>query len=508
LLTANRIKEKPGLCKAAIIVFILLEALVLAQTWFAYEDNFLTVAQMQHRGIHHGLPFAWHFAMWSDLLLVSPLAAYIVDRYGPAWRFPHVVLSLVLAIATSALLHWTYTWSPSPEAHMQDHRLTKAGMVHAAYMAAAFAIFMQFFLFTPHVTRKPLAAISFLLVLHVLIGTHMALGILALYVPQAWYPGQPLKSLAGWATLAGLAGALAWRNYREIDWDALEALPTRHTLGKKAIIVFEYWTLHRFDTTERYLKALDYLASYVGVSAFTSVFVAKVQISTAFNGGIFRWENWVTFVENTALPCFLIVLFGSIYFLGRHSVRLELAIGNKLFPPDRIPTDWGTSKVRVVALFSVVMHLLLFLSLTWFADNIKIASAIMFVTACNDWRTRYLIEGGISRYLSDEKYAPKPGEKDYAAILERREVARDFLFSKPHLRKETLRAAGCGLALAIALYGYATETDQFDYIAYLVLIVTLISNEFITVRWRVRMFLDMKAIDDRAKGRATPPAQT
>ena len=178
---------------------------------------------------------------------------------------------------------------------------------------------------------------------------------------------------------------------------------------------------------------------------------------------------------------------------------MELAIGNKLFPPDRIPTDWGTPKLRVTVVATVIMHLLLFLSLAWFADNILMATLIMLLTAINDWRTRYLIGEGISKYFSDPRYAPRPDEKDYSFILARREVACHFLFDRPHLAKETARVAGCAVAFALSLYGYANNTGQFDALAYIALIMTLVINEWVTVTWRVKMFFEIKRIDDQKK---------
>jgi hypothetical protein len=481
------------------VLFVFLTMLVLAQALLAYKDQFLTVTQMHSRGVEHGLPFVWHFAMWSDLLLITPLAAYIISRYQKQWRICWLIGSVVIGFSVSAGLHYLYTFSAIPEAHIQNHELTPAGFVHFVYMAITFAVFFLFFV-TPNPTHKMLAVVSVLLLLHIFVGTHMLLGILSRYIPQDWYSGDPLKSIAGWATIASAAVGLLWRNIYEIDrlenWIKIEAYPSKHSWLKKVIAAFEFWSLQRFDTAERFLKALDYIASYVGVSAFTTVFVAKVQLSTELNGGISHLENWLLFIKSTALPCFLILLFGTIYMLGRHSVRLELAIGNKLFPPDRIPKDWGTPKVRVIAVVTVIAHLILFLSLTWFADNIVMASLIMLISAINDWRTRYLIGDGIKKYFEDEKYAPTPQDKDCAIIMERRTVADRFL-KKPHLLKETARAIGCALAFTLALYGYLNETTEFNVAAYIVLIATLVINEIITMDWRIRMFFEMKAIDDR-----------
>ncbi|MGI8570224.1 MAG: hypothetical protein ACR2KT_14815 [Methylocella sp.] len=282
-------------------------------------------------------------------------------------------------------------------------------------------------------------------------------------------------------------------------WKALVGLNTKYFIARKLLNFFKFWTVQNlgFDTAEAYLKFLDYIASWVGTGVLFGAFSAKVQMSTYPKGGILHLANWVSFVVDTALPCFLMFLFACIYLLSRQSVRLELAIGPKLFPDGRVPTDWGGVKNRVIAFFSVIAFLILYVALILFADNIKIASLIMLIIACNDWRTRYLIETGIKRYFSDDYYAPHPGDKDYDVIEERRVVAKEFLFDKPHLCKESGRVAGCGIAFAVSIVGYVNGTDRLNVFAYVILIATLIANEFFSVRWRSGMYWNLKAIDDK-----------
>jgi hypothetical protein len=96
-----------------------------------------------------------------------------------------------------------------------------------------------------------------------------------------------------------------------------------HPIAQWIIAIVEFWTLQKVDTTEKYLRTLDYIASYVGFGWFLGVFMAKVQVATAFKGGVFLTANWLSFIEDTALPCVLIMLFGTVYAFSRHSVRLE-----------------------------------------------------------------------------------------------------------------------------------------------------------------------------------------
>jgi len=177
---------------------VCLEGLVVLQGWLAYSDQFLTVSQMQARGVAQGLPFVWHFGMWGDLLVISPIAAYIAGRYAMSWRLRNTLISIAVGLLAAILLSWLFTRSDVPEAHVQNHQLTLTGLTHGFYMAIAFAVFTQFFIFTRNISDLLLRLVSAFLLIHVFIGTHMILGILKEAHWINWYPGQPLESKTGY----------------------------------------------------------------------------------------------------------------------------------------------------------------------------------------------------------------------------------------------------------------------------------------------------------------------
>ena len=472
---------------SAIIAFVILECLVGIQAYFAYRDNFLTVAEMRLRGIDQGLPFVWHFAMEGDLLLVSPLAAYLVGRYVHRWRFGSALVSLVVSFAAASALSYFYTFSGMPEAHIQNHALTAAGVGHLFYMAFAFAVFTQFFFFTRDISERLLKAVSGLLVVHVFIGTHMMLGILGVAFPLDWYPGQPLKSPFGWITVTAVALGLAWRNFGVSR--IVTAPKSAASYFGRAIL---WLTNQRPNELEGYLKFLDYLCGVV-----THGFYVKLVLS--------GWEK-----GGNILSLVLIVLIGVTYYFSRLSVKQELEIGRSLFPPDpdRIPKELQLTD-RLTFTIRVVSFLVLYVSLGWVAGDILAASFFMFIIACNDFYTRKQINVRMKRYFAAAKYAPYPNERGRKAILERRAVARWFLFRLPHLQKETGRIAGCAAAFSVATYGYFKAANDpnfcgyaFEFfhgaiygssydggrpnvIAYGILIATLGINEIITLAWRI-----------------------
>src|SRR5437660_9437476 len=155
---------------------------------------------MKSKGISYGLPFIWHFGMWGDLILISPLLAFIVARYWRGWSARDVLISAGVAIAATAAMGWFYTLGELPEAHMHDHRQTPAGIVHLIYMAVAITIFVLTFFYTSNLSVLFVVGISALLILHVFFGTHLALGALSYFLELPWYPNEPLRDPAAWAT--------------------------------------------------------------------------------------------------------------------------------------------------------------------------------------------------------------------------------------------------------------------------------------------------------------------
>jgi hypothetical protein len=454
----------------AAVVFVAFECLVGLQALLAYQDHFLTVAQMQQRGVAQGLPFLWHFAMWSDLAIISPLAAYLVGKYGRRWSPLTMLMSLGIGLVLSASLHWLYLQSAMPETHVQNYALTPAGWVHAIYMGVAVGLFIQFFFFTDDVVQRVLGIVSVLVLIHVFIGNHMLLGLINLAFPQDWYPARPLKSIIGWSTVAAVALGLGLRYFASFSKAA------GYFLIEMAFVVFEFLTGDNPRTTEGYLKFLDYVC---GIALASTYFVKKV----------FWWElregpDWG--------PLILFSFIALKYLLSRISVKQELAIGRSLFPPDRIPDDLRMEDRASIAK-QVVGFMILYAVLGFVSDKIVLASLIMTGIACGDFRTRDLINENMRRIFADENYAPHPGEGNYETIFRRRDVARWYLFALPHLSKELACIEGCAAAFGIALYGYVNDTD-LNLPAYAVLIGTQVLNEAITIWWRIDRFLRLNAI--------------
>jgi hypothetical protein len=485
--------QRPFGLAPAIIAFVCLESLVVAQGLLAYQDQFLTVSQMRGRGVDQGLPFLWHFGMWGDLIL-SGIAAYLIGRYFRNWRFRWISASLAIGFASAIAMNWIYKLSQIPEAHIQNHHLTAAGVVHFFYMAIAIAVFIQFLFFTEGVSLRALRTVSVLLCIHVFFGTHMVLGLLKLVHPLNWYPAQPLQSSFGWITITAISLGLLWRNVGTAAVFSWAKNIARH-VGRLASWVYEFIMFWLEGLAENvwspagYLRFLNLICGFVGFGWFLSVIKSRLQSSQLFMSG--DWSSLAFSSEGLSL--FLVFLFGFIYFLSRQSARRELEIGKMLFPPGRLPDEWKPQS-RFFVTIQVFAFLGLYMALAWFTDNILISSLFMSIIACFDLNTRRWINRDMARFFSNDKYAPRLGEPDFDRIVERRKVASWYLYELPHLRKEAVRIAGCAIALTVAIFGYVQGSDHFYCAAYIILVVILVGNEILTFSWRYKRERRLRAI--------------
>jgi len=230
---------------------------------------------------------------------------------------------------------------------------------------------------------------------------------------------------------------------------------------------------------ERFINNLNYITGICGTVFLVGVVGFRLHQIVQIKDGA-----WVSFAISDALSVLLALLFGLIYFLSRISVSKELLIAKALFPSGRIPNEFSYPNDRYYITAAVFSFLCFYMLLIWFANNIQLSSMMMFAVAVIDLRTRYLINKGYLKIFTDPKYAPSAVERGFQEIQDRRAVATWYLFQLPHLWKEAVRIAGCGVAAALAILGYISPMGRLDLLAYVFLIGTLTINEIITQRWR------------------------
>ena len=197
----------------SLVTLIALESLVGIEAWLACRDRFLTATQMTGRGISHGLPFIWHFGMWGDIIVISPLAAIVVGIFWSDWSTRSLMFSLAIGLSIAISFSWSYTLSNGYDAFVQQHRLTPSGWLHLLYMSLCFCVFAQLYLFTTAASENFIKLSGILIVIHVFLGTHMMLGLLQKFVAFPWYSDHPLQSANGWAVIGVVTLLAAIRVY-------------------------------------------------------------------------------------------------------------------------------------------------------------------------------------------------------------------------------------------------------------------------------------------------------
>jgi hypothetical protein len=453
----------------AAIVLICLESLVLLQAYFAFRDHFLTIEQMQEAGFKEGLPFKWHLAMWSDFFVISPLTAYITGRLRWNWR--EIGICFAIAFGTTVVLGLLYTTSVVPEAHVRNHQTTAVGYFHLVYMLGTIWLLLQFLIYR-EVSKTCLRYVSIILFLHVAVGNHFLLGLLKRSYPSDfdWYPAQPIESLPGWLTVGAVGFGLLARYYgfKKLAW----------ALGFKP----------KIENDEDYLKTLDRLCQFVNIGLWTTIGIAW-----------YRGDGFLSLVS--------VVLFVILYRQSRLSVRDELEIGKTLYAPDRMPREIKTID-RLWFGLQTGLFVGSYVALSLVTRCILVTSLLMFIIACFDVHTRWQINKKTRENFDNPAYMPATNDPSFPKIMERRKTAEWYLFDKPHLKKESLRALGCAVAFALANFAYFLEVKDMDWrtyvanavdcvmrgrshempllsiAAYLVLLANLLANEYVITRWR------------------------
>ena len=113
-------------------------AFVVTQGIAAFRDGYLTQRQMRYRVPQRGYSLMEHGGMWADVLLISPITAYILSiKEERQLHFGSVTCLIMLGIivVTFAVLGAGYAKASkkTPEAHAHHGRTTPAGWIHGLY---------------------------------------------------------------------------------------------------------------------------------------------------------------------------------------------------------------------------------------------------------------------------------------------------------------------------------------------------------------------------------------
>jgi len=257
---------------------------------------------------------------------------------------------------------------------------------------------------------------------------------------------------------------------------------------RQAAGVFQKWIKgdrlpEDVETPRGLLKFLDALGPDV-LEAAVFVGAASRVWRQQDCGADGSWLHYAACKASILPAVFLALMVGVVFHLSRINVSAELSITEMLFSEAKIPKRWTGPKDSLWVTVQVVIWFSSYVALASFAGDILIVSGMLFLIACLDWNSRRAIHHRIRIYFADPEYAPTPGESDYRRIQQSRLVMSDHLFRNPHLWKEGIKAACCGLAFSLAIAWHEDGSAALRGFSYAVLIVTLVVNEYVTISWR------------------------
>lgn len=189
-------------------------AMILYGTWaleaiLAYRAKMFTVQQMRTAGVQSGMPFTGHAAMWSDLLVVSPLLVAILIKYGSTWTMYEIMIVGGIAYVVNTFMHIVYVLGDEPDCLAGCGKFHPAGFVHWVYMGNGLTVVGLFYFCTPHIERTFLVTASAWLALHMLIGTQIITSLLN----PTWWKARPHKERTPWIVIGVVWSLLAARTY-------------------------------------------------------------------------------------------------------------------------------------------------------------------------------------------------------------------------------------------------------------------------------------------------------
>ncbi len=239
----------------------------------------------------------------------------------------------------------------------------------------------------------------------------------------------------------------------------------------------------------RYYTRLSDLIVSAGL--FSMIFSFKLDVTEYFGGSSLTeiadasfFSNLGNFLSSQWLLVIFAVFVFAWYLLYKIAVKNETEILVRLYSQFNPPQGWeDLIGQKWVPLLSVGITVA-FLGMAWFIDDVTKFCLIMLLLNLMDVRGNNLMRQNLTRHFEDEKYIPHPEDLHKPFIMRRREVARDYWIWKPQIERITIMIFFTLLAFTLASSEDVFGFDSWDWLPYLVIILTIIGNEYVMGKWR------------------------
>lgn len=176
------------------------------------EKNFLP-SQVFARWGRNGIPLVAHGGFWGDLFILPPVFWYVVTRYGEGWSQRQIVVMVGIGFAITLANHINLMMNqtlPDPFGWKEERWSTLIAL-HFVYMTMYVALSGLFFFSSGKVPSTLAVLVGVALGLHMMLGTHVILGIVKRWTQWSWCPDffanpqMPYVIIGIWVIVAILA---------------------------------------------------------------------------------------------------------------------------------------------------------------------------------------------------------------------------------------------------------------------------------------------------------------
>lgn len=238
-------------------------------------------------------------------------------------------------------------------------------------------------------------------------------------------------------------------------------------------------------TVEQRLRLLLAIMDLFSLGLIISIAVGQIQFHKYFRQttDLLIWSNLASLVRERGLMTLLFVVLMAQLIATRIEVRKYFLIAKRLFGARR-PIEWEKVDDHRSITLRIIGVWLLYLLLAWFIDDILMFSLLYSLVFVHNIWGYVSIRKNISRYFAAPNYLPTD-EPNGEFIMRRRVAAEHYLFKLPHLLKESLVAALLFTAFLFALSTRLSHYEAPDAVPYVIVLLTLIGNEILMIKWRL-----------------------
>lgn len=238
------------------------------------------------------------------------------------------------------------------------------------------------------------------------------------------------------------------------------------------------------------ILSLANLADFFGTFGFIWT-ILKVQLhfgnyfadATAF----LSFHSWTQFLRNEGVLALTGLAIFISFLLGKREGKRLFVLAPSLFTSAKIPKTWSGTKMASAVVTVVVGYLVNLFLMGYYIDKILVLSGLLCFVFVVSIGSNELLRHNFERYLNDSRYAPATWSKEFQYIMTNRDIVLQFLFTNRHQTREIIALTLCA---AIGVLNWTVQQTPL-WAGYILIVIVVLSNEFVLYQWRYRRDLSL-----------------